>query len=169
MASENSPAKNDEPVIHILKEAKCKTLAGTATLTYQLCIDDAGEVSLKISGNTGGGMYSAEHVPYLAIREALDAWPEDQSINSMTLRPLFRGKSVNTPSFLLAALIAEKLLEPLPKKKRCHRVTDEAPFLASLEKLRGKPGKPTRKKPAAKAGAKRPAAKKKSPATRKKT
>ena len=51
-------------------------------------------------------------------QEAFEARPENKPINSMTLRPLFQGKSVNTPAFLLAVLSAEKLLEPVPKKKR---------------------------------------------------
>ena len=46
--------------LQILREANCKTLEGSATLTYQISQDDAGDIYFKISGSTGGGFYSAE-------------------------------------------------------------------------------------------------------------
>ena len=35
---------------------------------------------------------------------------------------LFKGKSVNTPGYLLAVLRAEKLIQPLPGKTRVHEL-----------------------------------------------
>ena len=82
----------------------------------------------------------------------------------MTLRPLFQGKSVNTPAFLLAALSAEKLLEPMPKKKRCHVACDDSSFLAAIEHLKGKSTTARKKVPAK---AKRPATRKKASSAKK--
>ena len=134
MATKKSPAtkKNPENPIQVLREATCKSLEGSATLTYQIGIDDSGAIHFKIASNTGGGFFSNEWVSFTDIQAAFKAWGDEVPITSMTLRPLFKGRSVNTPSFLLAALSAEGLLEPMPKRKRVHRACDPAPFLANL-------------------------------------
>jgi len=138
MAAKKSTAKKTNPKspknpVQVIKEAQCKSLEGSATLHYQIGLDDAGEIQLKIDKNAGGGFFSNEWISFTAIQQAFSDWPEDTPINSMALRPLFRGKSVNTPSFMLAVLTAEGLLEPMPKRKRVHRATDPAAFLASLD------------------------------------
>ena len=167
MATKKSQAKKANPKspktpVQVLKEATCKSLEGSATLHYQIRLDGAGEIQLKIDKNSGGGFFSAEWVAFNAIQEAFTDWPEDTPINSMALRPLFKGKSVNTPSFMLAVLTAEGLLEPMPKRKRVHRATDPAAFLATVEELKKDAGIKSAAKPKAKPRAKakaKPAAK----------
>ncbi|MCX2983397.1 hypothetical protein EYC98_21265 [Halieaceae bacterium IMCC14734] len=146
--------QSESPTPTTLKEATCKTLEGPAKLTYQIGTDDDGDVYFKITANTGGGFFSAEWVSFAGIQQAFKDWPEDKPINSMTLRPLFRGKSVNTPAFLLAALSAEGLLKPLPKRKRVHMACDPKPFLADVQQLQLQQRSSSRKKPAAKSKAK---------------
>jgi hypothetical protein len=79
----------------------------------------------------------------------------------MTFRKIFRGKSANTPGFLIAVLCAEGIIEPMGDKKRVHQACDPATFLASVEALRKDGGKSysntASKKPAAKATSKVPA------------
>ena len=167
-ATKKNP-KNPETPVQVLREATCKSLEGSATLTYQIGIDDDGTILFKISGNTGGGFWSAEWVSFTDIQAAFEAWGTDTPITSMALRPIFRGKSVNTPSFMLAALSAEGLLEPMPKRKRVHRACDPAVFLATVEELKKGTGIEPGKKAAAipKAEAKdKPAAKAKTPTQR---
>jgi len=168
MATKKSPTTKQNPEtpvtpVRVLREATCNSLEGSAILHYKIGLDEVGEIKLKIEQNSGGGFFSAEWVAFAAIQKAFSEWPEDTPINSMALRPLFRGKSVNTPSFMLAVLTAEKLLAPLPKRKRVHRATDPAAFLATVEELK----KDARIKPAAKPKAK-PRAKAK-PAAKAKT
>ena len=69
------------------------------------------------------------------IQRALEKRPNGTFITSFVLQPLFKGKSVNTPAFLLSALIHEQLLKPLPGKKRYHQVLDPADFMGRVEKL----------------------------------
>ena len=174
MATKKSPATNKNPKnpVQVLREAQCKSLEGSATLTYQIGIDGDGDIYFKIASNTGGGFFSNEWVSFTDIQAAFKAWGDEAPITSMALRPIFRGKSVNSPSFMLAVLSAEKLLEPMPKRKRVHRATDPAAFLASLDTQQqgGRVAKP--KKPAAKTKAKVPAkrttSRKQSPARSKK-
>jgi hypothetical protein len=137
--STESPQSGDSAITPI-KETTCKTLAGSATLTYHLGIDENGDSHLKIASNSGGGFFSTEWLAFSDIQTAFKSWPEDTPITSMALRPLFRGKSVNTPSFMLAVLTAEKLLEPMPKRKRVHRACDPTAFLATVDTLKGKAG-----------------------------
>ena len=154
MATESQTAKQtpETSTIHILKTATTRSLEGSATLTYLIGEDNDGGIHWKIAENSGGGFFSNEWVAFADIQQAFADWSDDSPITSIVLRPLFHGKSVNTPSFLLAALTAEGLLAPLPKRKRVHQACDPRPFLASLDELRGKGGK----KPA-KAKAKAPA------------
>ena len=135
--------------IRILKETTCPTSSGKSTLTYQVGKDEADAIYLKISGNDGGGFWSAEWVPYTSVAQAISEWPTDQGITSMTFRKIFRGKSANTPGFLIAVLCDLGLLEPMGDKKRVHQACNPAPFLASPGDQQPAPGK----KPSTKAKA----------------
>ncbi len=152
-SAKTNPESPKSPT-QVIKEDQCKSLEGSATLHYQIGIDDAGSIQLKIEKNSGGGFFSNEWISFADIQQAFADWPEETPINSMALRPLFLGKSVNTPSFMLAVLTAEKLLEPMPKRKRVHRATDPAPFLATVEELKKGAGIKGGKKSPAKAKAK---------------
>ncbi|MCB1841852.1 MAG: hypothetical protein KDI09_02725, partial [Halioglobus sp.] len=158
-----------EPITAI-KEGTCRTSSGKSTLGYQVGVDEAGEIHLRVSSNDGGGFFSNEWISHTAIKTALAEWPADQGVTSMTFRPLFRGKSANTPGFLIAVLCAEGIIEPVGEKKRVHQACDPAAFLASMAALGsgaapGKPSASKAKSPArakAKAKAKAP---RKTPAT----
>jgi hypothetical protein len=131
-ATKKNP-ENPETPIQVIKEASCKSLEGSATLTYQIGNDETSAIQFRIDKNSGSGFFSDEWVAFDDIQAAFKAWGTETPITSMALRPIFRGKSVNTPSFMLAVLSAEGLLEPMPKRKRVHRATDPGPFLASLD------------------------------------
>jgi hypothetical protein len=152
--AKNATNDNTENPIQVLKESTCKTSSGKSTLTYQVGVDESNGIQLKVSGNDGGGFWSAEWVSFTDIQAALKEWPEDQGVTSMTFRKVFRGKSANTPGFLIAVLVAEAILEPVPDKKRLHQACDPAAFLASVQGT-GK-GKATKAKAAPRAKAKTP-------------
>jgi hypothetical protein len=121
MPAKKSPAtkqnpKSPETPIQVIKEANCKTLEGSATRTYQIGKNESGAIQFKITGNSGGGFWSAEWVGFDQVQAAFKAWGDETPITSMALRPIFRGKSVNTPNFMLAVLSAEGLLEAMPKR-----------------------------------------------------
>jgi hypothetical protein len=136
-----------------LKEGTCPTSSGKSTLSYHIGIDDTGAIHLKVAGNDGGGFFSNEWVSYPDIQAAINDWPDDQGITSMTFRKVFRGKSANTPGFLIAILCALGLLELMPGKSRVHQACDPSTFLTSVKALQGG-ATTTGKKPAAKAKAK---------------
>ena len=148
----------DEP-IQTIKDSTCRTSSGKSTLGYQVGVDEAGEIHLRVSSNDGGGFFSNEWVSHTAIQAALAEWPADQGVTSMTFRNLFRGKSANTPGFLIAVLCAEGIIEPMGEKKRVHQACDPAAFLASVAAL----SKGTGAAPGKQANAKSPAKAKAAP------
>ena len=128
-------SKSEDTSIRIIKRASCKTLSGKSTLTYQIGASPDNEIHIKIHANDGGGMFSQEWVPFDAIQAALENDDEGAAITSIRLTSLFKGKSVNTPSFLLAALKHLKLVRPMKNKQRHHERLDPGPFLEMVEKL----------------------------------
>lgn len=134
----------------VLKQGTCPTSSGKSTLGYEVGMDDSGEIHLRVSSNNGGGFFSNEWVSYTAIQVALNNWPADQGVTSMTFHKIFRGKSANTPGFLIAVLCAEGIIEPMGEKKRVHQPCDPEAFLASVHALRKGSGIATPKKGAAK-------------------
>ena len=125
----------DNPAVRVLKTATTKTLSGKSTLTYQVGTQEDESVHVRISKNTGGGFFSQEWISLNDIRSVLDEKPEGTPVTSFILQPLFRGKSVNTPAFLLATLVHEKLLRPIKGKKRSHEPVDPEEFTAMVEKM----------------------------------
>jgi hypothetical protein len=147
--------------IKILKNDICPSISGKSTLKYQIGCDADDAIHLRITGSSGGGFFSNEWIAFEKIQALLDKHPAEKPITSIVLYPLFRGKSVNTPSFLLAALVHEKLLRPMKGKQRCHEVGDPKAFQEKVTKLTS--GKTAKKKAAVK---KKRVAKKKTTAKR---
>ena len=122
----------DNPYMKVLKTATCKTISAKSTLTYQVgSYDD--ELHVRITKNTGGGFFSDEWISMDDIKAVLDEHPEGTPVTSFMLQPIFKGRSVNTPAFLLSTLVHEKLLRPIQDKKRSHEPAED--FTAIVEKL----------------------------------
>ncbi len=119
----------------ILKNDTCPSISGKSTLKYQIGANDDDAIHLRITGSSGGGFFNNEWIAFEKIQALLDSHPAEKPITSIILYPLFRGKSVNTPSFLLAALVHEKVLMPMNGKQRCHEVGDMTIFLEKVKKL----------------------------------
>ena len=158
----------DNPDMRVIKTATCKTLSGKSTLTYQIGASPESIVHLRIAGNDGGGMFSDEWVAFEAVQKALKDDAEGAAITSIRLTPLFKGKSVNTPSFLLATLKHLKLVRSMQGKRRHHERLDPRPFLDQVEKLMSSSATGKTKAPVKKASTKKAAIKKKA-LSRKKT
>ena len=113
--------------MRILKIDNCPTLSSKSTLTYHIGHEND-KIQFRVHANTGGGYFSQEWVALKNIQAVLTG-----TFSSIPLHPLFRGKSVNTPAFLLAVLKQEKLL--LPAKHRKYQWADLKAFTARVEKL----------------------------------
>ena len=146
-----------DPDITILKTAKCPTLSGKSTLTYHLGKSPDDTLHIKVSANTGGGFFNEEWISLDRIREVLEKQAEE-TITAVALNPLFRGKSANTPAFLLAVLIHEQLVETVEGKRLRHSLAGD--FAAKVH-LTGHPKRPQKVRPARTTAKKRNASKKK--------
>lgn len=137
----SSSASNSQ--IKSLRQSTCPTLSAKSTLSYSISQDSKKALYVAVTQNDGGGFFSTERIPWSDIEVAIHA---DEPVTSICLRSLFKGKSVNTSGFLLAVLVAEGILESLPKKVRHFKVTGN-----SLTAKKSAPRKtPSKKKAPAK-------------------
>ena len=135
--SSNKPTIED-PSLKILQTSKCRTISGKSELTINIAVDDKGTIQVRINNNTGGGFWSREWVSFDQIMSTLSEVPSDKPITSIHLFKLFESKSSNSPGFLLAVLLNERLVEPFQGKKRQYALTKNGveKFLAKIDKLK---------------------------------
>jgi hypothetical protein len=165
--------KKDDPLDYSMTVARtgtCDTLTRKSRLTYHVGTLPDGEVYFRIHKNSGNGFFSNEWISLADIRKTLGKVPVGKPVTAIMLNDLFTGKSVNTPGFLLAVLVHEKLLIPMQGKKRSHEAVDPGAITEWMERLgtaKGKSKGASRKKASA-ASRKKAQLKKKSSASKKK-
>ena len=123
------------PQLRILKTAACPTLSGKGkgTLTYHIGCTVDSEICFRMASNSGGGYFSPEWVSLKAIQASLENG--HKPLTSFAILPLFRGKSVNTPCFLFAALLAEGLVQRDAENPRVYVCCPPDGFMAEVNKL----------------------------------
>jgi len=126
--------------INIVKVDSCPSLTGKSTLTYHIGLN-ADEIQIRVHANTGGGYFSKEWIAFSVIQDVLTK--QTKPFSSMLLKPLFNGKSSNTPAFLLAALKHLGVIKDSEEKG--YECGDIAKFAAEIESLSAEE-KPTKKK-----------------------
>jgi len=141
----------DNPDMRVLRTSSCKSITGKSTLQYQLAVTPDNSVHIRITKNTGAGQFSPEWIRIADIQKSLAKGHKGSPLTSFLLQPLFKGKSANTPAFIMAALTQEKLLRVLKGKKRGHELLDPEGFNVKMDKLAASKSKPkvmtsTRKK-----------------------
>ncbi len=134
MAQAKKPA-TPEVSIKILKTGKCKSLSGKSSLSYRYGANPESAVHIQILSNDGGGFFSSEWIALDSIMAVLKKHPKDTPITSMIFTKLYKGKSVNSPAFLTAALRNEGLLRSLGGKQRSHELGDLDAFMAKMNAL----------------------------------
>jgi len=120
--------------IRVLKTGLCLSLSGKSKLTFEVGGDQASEIHVRISKNSGSGWFSKDWVA-LAEVGGLIKKNADKPITFSTLLPIFEGRSVNTAGFLLAVLKHEGLVRPTPDSPRSYERADPKPFFAEIARL----------------------------------
>ena len=120
-------------IIKVIKIGSCHNISGKHKLTYQIGCNESQEICFRVIENSGGGYFSSEWVTLPAVVSAIETGPTPTT--STSLFPLFKGKSVNTPAFLLAVLLNEKLVELHTENTRAYQLTNHAEFLTELKNL----------------------------------
>lgn len=119
--------------VRILKIATCKTLSNKADLIYHIGSTSDNAIHFRIFAGNGGGTFSQEWISLETLQQHLKK--QSEGITSIVLYPLFRGKSVNTPSFLLSVLKHEGLVDYMKGKRRQYECSDPKPFLEQVKQL----------------------------------
>jgi len=121
--------------VRILKAGNCPSLSGKSTLTYHIGCNAESGILLRVVDNTGGGFFSKEWISLNTIFQAFDRKAVDKPIISLLLYPLFQGKSLNTPAFLLAVLRQEGLVIPLEDHPKHYERLPSDAFNSQMQQL----------------------------------
>lgn len=126
-------APTPQPVLRVLKVGTCTNVSGKHKLTYHIGCNEEDVIHFRIYDNSGTGYFSREWVALAAMQKAIENGPTPTT--SYALYSLFQGKSVNTPAFLLAALLNEGLMQIHPDNPRCYATTDGNAFISEIKQL----------------------------------
>ena len=143
--------KEIESTIHTIKTGNCSSRSGKSKLTYLIGADSASEIHFRINGNTGNGFFNNDWIPLETLLELLGK--SGGAFTSYALHPLLKGKSNNTPAFLIASLLEEGIIHRSSIEKRCYELSDVSVFMAKIKPpmesktVIEKESKPTKKKP----------------------
>ncbi len=124
-----------EPSLRILKIGRCPTVSGKSTLTYHVGCTPESAIQIRLYANSGNGFLNQDWIAWTAIQERLKPQSGEAFFTSQVLHALFRGKSLNSPGFLMAVLKAEGVVKASAVKRRCYEPTKDAGFLAGIERL----------------------------------
>ena len=125
--------KEIESTIRTLKTGNCPSRSGKSKLTYLIGAGDDSEIHIRIHGNTGNGFFNNDWIPLKTILELLGK--SGGAFTSFTPHPLLKGKSNNTPAFLIASLLEEDIIPRSVSEKRCYELSDVSVFMAKIKPL----------------------------------
>ena len=118
-----TPAPSPDIAIKVLRKGSCPSLSDSGVLDYEIGSDEANRTYFRIVANNAGGIFSSEWVPWTDIFAVCH---NCDPLTSIRLRALFRGKSVNTAGFLMAALKDAGLIERKEGRIRHYALTQKA-------------------------------------------
>ena len=118
--------------IQPLKIGTCPTLSARSELTYHIGRHEDQSIYLRVIKNTGNGQFNPDWVSMAQIEKLLSEHPADTPMYSSIMRPIYRGKSSNSPAFLFAVLKAEGMViaseEKDGFKSQARKLKVEAPI-----------------------------------------
>jgi IstB-like ATP binding protein len=119
--------------VKVIKTATCPSSSGRSELTYQLGCDLNQLLYIKLEANSNNGYFNAEWTSMNHILFMLSEAREPFSTHPLI--KVFEGKSVNTPHFLAAALLAEGFLIRDARNSRYFRLGDVDGFMERAQAL----------------------------------
>jgi len=144
--TQQQKAENTEE-LRILKSGSSPSVSKNSTLEYQISCSTDKTVYIKITGNSGGGLFSKKPISLSDITPLLHS---DQ-ITSRALHPAFKGSSANTAGFVLAVLLNEGVIKLISETPRKYGLDDLPGFNARIQSLINSDTPPTDQKKPAKA------------------
>lgn len=127
----------DLPVINVARIGRCDSLSGLSTLEFHVGYEasNPNNIQFRVWKNSGGGKFNAEWIGLASVEKALSGIPLDGTFTAAALAPIAEGKSVNTSSFIGAALLAEGLLVRSEKVARSYERGNPASWWTQLQAL----------------------------------
>jgi hypothetical protein len=119
--------------LRVVKISTCPTNSDRATLAYQIGCTPEYEIYFRVTANIGGGLFSTEWVSLKSMLARLEVAPKP--IASYLLLDLLKGKSINTPALLMAAMKNEGIVRSLDGKIRGYEILDNEPFMTEMKAL----------------------------------
>ena len=120
-----------QEIMCILKIETCPSLSGRSILTYNVGCNNHKDIYLRLSENSGKGNFNKE---WICLNPLVNS--KEKTFSSGSMRKLFRGKSVNTASFIMAVLKAEGLIEE-SEEDHSYRRIDPSGFMEGILSLMG--------------------------------
>ena len=143
----NHEKKKTTETIRRLKTGNYSSRSGKSKLTYLIGCDPEAKIYFRIHSNTSNGFFNNDWVPLEVILELLGK--SGGAFTSFALYPLLKGKSNNTPSFIIAALLEEGVIHRSMSHKRCYDLSSSNIFMDRIKPLMDskEESKPSKKKP----------------------
>jgi hypothetical protein len=138
-------------IIRTLKTGNCSSRSGKSKLTYLIGCDPEAKIHFRIHSNTGNGFFNNDWIPLETLLELLSK--SGGAFTSFALYTLLKGKSNNTPAFIIAALLEESVIHRSTSLKRCYDLSSSNIFMDRIKPLMEsttvieKEPKPSKKKP----------------------
>jgi len=123
--------------IRIIKIADCGKLTSpeTTTLTYNIGADGSSNIHFRVTDNKTGGLFSPEWIALDAILDTVKDAPAAKPFSALIFDRLFTYRSANNAGFLVAALLAEGVLQRYKETKRMVIIGSPDTFLEELKSL----------------------------------
>lgn len=122
----------------ILKRTTCRPIlpSSPSKLTYEIGYSPAKKnFHIRLTGNTGGGHFSAEWIGIVDVLKRIGDVPEGQPFKAILFQSLYEGRSANNAGFLAACLRNEGILVTPGKAVYSHLPGDTDGFFSKMRKL----------------------------------
>ena len=129
----STAAKDVDSAVRIVKVGHCPSLSGKSKLTYQIGSVGKDDIRVRVVGNTAPGTFDDSWVGLHAIEDAFEKCRKGEPITAVALDKLYRGRSMNTPFFVFAALKAEGLVKTAKDSPRGYERADSKAFVAKMQ------------------------------------
>jgi hypothetical protein len=131
--TEAAPAS---PPLRIAKIGECDSLSGLSRLGYRIeYAVDSKRIFVRVVSNSSSGKFNADAVSLEDVGKCIADIGSQGTFKASAFSNLLPGKSVNTPGFIAALLVAEGLIGRDTTEPRLYVRNDATMWLAEIEKL----------------------------------
>ncbi|MFI8616210.1 hypothetical protein ACIGHN_11945 [Acidovorax sp. NPDC077693] len=111
----------NQEAITTLRTDQCPSLSERSTLTYELGMDTASALHLRVTHNTGKGHHNPSWVALDVVEPLLTKAP---TLAASALATLFAGTSVNTAGFVMAVLKHLGIVQAVQDKRHAYQFVE---------------------------------------------